>query len=179
MLLVDVLQQAVVALERRHQERAVGPREPVDGLQPVPRPRLYALRERVVGGDCAVDMLGLVALHVLLELFLRVGDDREVLRGDSIPLRAVAVPADRDAPPARLARRQHDAARDTRGEVLLVDAAIDDFTDQGCHSLLLKLARCVGRSSWSAGLTRDYGPVWVLSRRGFSNPRVRRKSWPD
>src|SRR3546814_4260475 len=60
----------------------------------------------LVDGDRHVDVFGLVARHVLLELFLRVRDDREVLRGNAVPLRAVAVTAERDAPPARLARRQ-------------------------------------------------------------------------
>src|SRR5262249_10027051 len=125
-------------------------------LQPVPRPRLDALRERVVDDHRDVDVLGLVARHVLLELFLRIGNDREVFRGDAVALRAVAVSAERDAPPARLACRQHDAAGDASGEVLLKDAAIDDFTDQGCHALLLSSpVRVVGHSSWSAGLTRE------------------------
>src|SRR5262245_11721919 len=135
--LVDVLQETFVALERGHEQRAVGLRQPVDGLKPVPRPRLDALRERVVDGDRDVDVLGLVARHVLLELFLGVGHDREVLGGDAVALRAVAVPAERDSPPARLAGRQHDPARDAGGEILLIDTAIDDFTDQGCHSVLL------------------------------------------
>src|SRR5262247_3288605 len=138
-LLVDVLQQALIALQRGHQDGAVGHGEPVDRLKPVPRPRLHALRERVVDDHRDVDVLWLVARHVLLELFLGVGDDREVLRGDAVALRAVAVAAERDTPPARLAGGQHDAARDARGEVLLEDAAIDDFTDQGCHSFLLEL----------------------------------------
>src|SRR5439155_6044831 len=140
-LLVDVLQQAVEALERRHQQRAVRHREPVDRLQPVPCPRLDALRQRVVDRDRDVDVLGLVARHVLLELFLGVGDDREVLRGDAVTLGAVPVSAERDAPPARLARRQHDTARDARGEVLLEDTAVNDLTDQGSHALLLTLTQ--------------------------------------
>src|SRR5215467_12807058 len=139
-LLVDVLQEALVALQRRHQHRTVGLGELVDRLQPIPRPRLHALRERVVDDHRDVHVLGLVARHVLLELFLRVGDDREVFRGDAVALRAVAVAAERDAPPARLAGGQHDAAGDASGEVLLKDAAINDFTDQSCHSFLLELA---------------------------------------
>src|SRR5262247_4263448 len=137
-LLVDVFQEAVVALQRGHQDRAVGYRELVDRLQSVPRPRLDALGERVVHDHGDVDVLGLVTRHVLLELFLGVGDDGEVLRRDSVALRAVAVATERDAQPARLARRQNDAARDARREVFLEDATVDDLTDQGSHSLLLK-----------------------------------------
>src|SRR6267142_1305800 len=159
----------VLAGDPESRERSLGAEE----RQLVPCPRLDALRQGVVHDDRDVDVLGLVTRHVLLELLIGVGDDREVLRGNAVTLGAVSVPAERDAPPARLARREHDPARDTRGEVLLEDAAIDDLTDQGSHSLLLKLAYCVtGRLSWSAGLTRDYGPVRALSRRAFSNPRV-------
>src|SRR5713101_7946506 len=165
-LLMDVLQQAVEALDRRHQQRAVRHREPVDRLQPVPRPRLDAFRERVVHGDRDVDVLGLVARHVLLELFLGVGDDREVLRGDAVSLRTVAVPAERDAPSARLARRQHDPARDARGQVLLEDTAIDDLADQGSHSLLLKLTLLRRGALLVVGWSdqRDYGHFPALSR---------------
>src|SRR5712664_3477021 len=168
-LLVDVFQQAVEALERRHQERTVRHREAVDRLQPVPRPRLDAFRQRVVHGDRDVDVLGVVARHVLLELFLGVGDDREVLRGDAVSLRTVAVPAERDAPSARLARRQHDPARDARGQVLLEDTAIDNLADQGSHSLLLKPTKltllrrgALVVVSWSD--QRDYGHTPALSR---------------
>src|SRR5882724_6906555 len=175
-LFMDVLQQAVEALERRHQQRTVRHGEPVDRLQPVPRPRLDAFRERVVDGDRDVDVLGLVARHVLLELFLGVGDDREVLRGNAVSLRAVAVPAERDAPSARLARRQNDPACDARGKVLLEDTAIDDLADQGSHLLLLTLTRLRGDSSWSAGLTTKITAT-LLSCQG--GRRQRSKCAPD
>ena len=69
-LLVDVLEERVERLERGHQHGAVGHGQPVDRLQPVPGPGLHALGERVVHADGDVDFLGLVAGHVLLELFL-------------------------------------------------------------------------------------------------------------
>src|SRR4030095_4301572 len=67
--------------------------------------------------------------------FLAVGDDREVLGRDAVTLRAVAVAAEGDAPAPGLAGGEHDAARDPGGKILLEDAAVDDFADQGCHTL--------------------------------------------
>ena len=135
------LRSAVEGLQRGHQHGAVGHGEPVDGLQAVPRPRLHALRQRVVEHDRHVDVLGLVAGHVLLELFLGVGDDGEVLGRDAVALRAVAVAPEGDAPPAGLARRQHDAARDAGGEVLLEDAAVHDLDRSGLPYTLLRESR--------------------------------------
>src|SRR5713101_4783983 len=132
-LLVNVLEQRRRCLERGHEDGAVRDRQPIDGLKPVPGPGLDALAEGVVDADGDVDFLGLVARHVLLELLLGVGDDRKVFGGDAVALGAVAVAAERYAPSARLAGRQHDAAADARREVLLEDAAVDDLTREMRH----------------------------------------------
>src|SRR5256886_5564181 len=59
-------------------------REPVDRLQPVPRPGLHTLGQGVVHANSDVHVLGLVTGHVLLELFLGVGDeDRKSTRLNS------------------------------------------------------------------------------------------------
>src|SRR4029077_14422019 len=108
-----------------------------------PGPGLDALGEGVVDADGDVDLLGLVARHVLLELFLGVGDDREILGGNAVALGAVTVAAERYAHSAGLAGRQHDAAADARREVLLEDTAVDDLTREMRH-----------RSSSPQGLVR-------------------------
>src|SRR5712692_6074065 len=136
-LLVDVLEQIRRALERGHEERAIGDGQPVDRLEYVPRPGLDALGQRVVHADGDVDFLGLVAGHVLLELFLRIRHDGEVLGRDAVALGAVPVAAEGDAPPPGLAGREHDAAADAGGEVLLEDAAIDDLAGEMGHTLPL------------------------------------------
>jgi hypothetical protein len=88
------------------------------------------LGQRVVEDDRDIRVLRLVARHVLLELFHAVGNDREVLGGNAVTLRTVAVSAERDAPATGLAGREHDAAADSRGQVLLKDPAVDNFDDQ-------------------------------------------------
>jgi hypothetical protein len=60
------------------------------GCSPYHGPRLDALRQGVVHDDRDVDVLGLVTRHVLLELLIGVGDDREVLRGNAVTLGAVS-----------------------------------------------------------------------------------------
>src|SRR6185369_16895596 len=111
----------------------------------VPRPRLHPLGQGVVEHHRHVGVLGLVAGHVLLELFLRVGHDREVLGRDAVALRAVAVPPEGDAPAAGFPSRQDDAARDTSGEVFLEDTAVYDLADQRCHTGLLRRLLVSGR----------------------------------
>src|SRR5207247_2640701 len=95
-----------------------------------------------------------VARHVLLELFLGVGDDREVLGGDAVALGTVAVATEGDAPSARLACREDDAAADARREVLLEDAAIYDFTREMRHRSSSRWAPPARPSCWSTGQTR-------------------------
>ena len=167
-LLVDVPEEVVRRLERGHQQRAVGQGQPVDRLQPVPRPGLDALRERVVHADGDVHLLGLVARHVLLELFLAVRHDGEVLGGNAVALRAVTVAAEGDAPAARLARGQDDAAADAGGQVLLADAPVDVLTGEMRHADLLggpeggdglRPAISMMGSHWSAG--RLVGPHYA------------------
>ena len=137
---MDVLEEVGRALERRHEQGAARDGQAVDRLQPVPGPRLDALGQGVVDADRDVDLLGLVAGHVLLELFLRVRDDGEVLGGDAVALGAVAVAAEGDAPPPGLAGGEDDAAADARGEVLLEDAAVDDLAGEVRHAFLLERA---------------------------------------
>src|SRR5207245_10637624 len=91
---------------------------------------------------------------VLLGLFLRAGDDGGVLAGDAVALGAVTVAADREPPRSRFAGREHDAARDAGGQVLLKDAAVDDLTDQGCHTR--SSVRRADTGLWSGGPTRGY-----------------------
>jgi hypothetical protein len=136
LLLVDVLQQLFGLLERRHQHGAIGNGQPVDRLEAIPGPGLDALGQGVIEADRDVDFLGLVACHVLLELFLTVGDDGEVLGRDAVPLRTIAVAAEGDAPPPRLARRQHDASADAGRQVLLEDPAVDHLTREMRHCRL-------------------------------------------
>src|SRR5262249_35979591 len=116
---------------RGHQQGAAGNEQPVERLQSIPGPGLDALGKRVVHADGDVHVLRLVPGHVLLELFLRIGNDGEVFGRDSVALRAVAVTAEGDAPPPGLSGAEHDAARDPRRQVLLEDSAIYDLTDQG------------------------------------------------
>ena len=163
-LLVDVAEQIVERLQRRHQHGAVGDREAIDRLQPVPRPRLHALAQRVVDADRDVDVLGLVAGHVLLELFLAVGHDGEVLGRDAVTLRAVAVATEGNAPAPGLAGREHDAARDAGGKIFLKDAAVDDLADQGCHTLAPPWAGLPSRASGPVVRPRKIlRPPWTLS----------------
>src|SRR5262249_31225733 len=132
-LLVDVFEEMLGRLQRGHEQRAVGNSQPVDGLKPVPRPGLHALGERVVDADGGVDLVGLVARHVLLELLDGVCHDREVLGGDAVALRAVAVATEGDAPPAGLAGGEDDASTDPSGEILLEDTAVDDLAGEMRH----------------------------------------------
>src|SRR4029453_17164979 len=88
----------------------------------------------VVPADRDVELLGLVASHVLLELLLGIRHDGEVLGGDPVALRAVPVPAEGDTPPPRLAGREHDPAGDPGGEVLLEDAPIDHLDGEMRHA---------------------------------------------
>ena len=151
---MDVLEELARGLERGHQHGAAGDGQPVDGLQPVPGPGLDALGEGVVDADGDVDLLGLVAGHVLLELFLRVGDDGEVLGRDAVALRAVAVAAEGDAPPAGLA--YSDPSRLETARVVLTAG----FVLAAC--LRRWLARSSGRSR-EAGLT-SYPGIYDISQ---------------
>src|SRR5439155_800657 len=126
-------------------------------LQPVPRPRLDTLGGGVVHADGHVHVLWLVAGHVLLELFVGVGDDREVLGRDAVALRAVAVAPEGDPPPPGLTCREHDAARDAGGEVLLEDTAVHDLANQGSHALLRALNWALVGWSDHKSATHDVG----------------------
>src|SRR5262249_53532246 len=130
-LLVDVAEDALDRLDRRHQQGAAGNDQTIEGLQAVPGPGLDAFGQGVVHADGDVHVLGLVPGHVLLEFFFRIGDDGEVLRRDAVTLWTVAVAPEGDAPPPRFSSAEHDPARDPRGQVLLEDSAIYDLTDQG------------------------------------------------
>src|SRR4030095_14547156 len=147
--LVDVLEQRGRTLERGHQERTARDGEPVDRLEPVPGPGLHALRERVVHADRDVHLLGLVAGHVLLELFLRVRDDREVLGRDAVTLRTVPVASEGDPPPPGLPCGEDDAAADGRGEFLLEEAAVDALAGEVSHALPPRNASGESLVGWS------------------------------
>ena len=123
------------ALERRHQHGAV--RRAVRrliGWSPYHAHDSTPLQRVSSTQIVTSSFLGLVAGHVLLELFLGVRDDREVLGRDAVALGAVAVAAERDAPPAGLAGREHDPAADPRGEVLLEDAPVDHLDGEMRHA---------------------------------------------
>ncbi len=133
---MGVLQERLGGLGGGDEEVTVGEQEPVDGLEAVPGPGLDALAQGVVHADGNVELLGLVAGHVLLELFLGVRHDGEVLGGDPVSLGAVSVAAEGDPPLASLAGREDDAPGDAGRQVLLEDAPIDDLTDQVGHAIL-------------------------------------------
>src|SRR5262249_8883483 len=102
----------------------------------------------------------LVARHVLLELLLGIGYDREILCGDAVALRAVAVPPERNAPPTGLPGREDDAASDPRGEILLEDTPVDHLDGEMRHEQ--PPAGLPGRwranAVWGSDLfTRPYG----------------------
>ena len=146
-LLVDVLEELVGRLQRRHQHGAVGNREAVDRLEAVPRPGLHALGQRVVDADGDVDVLGLVAGHVLLELFLAC---RPRSRSPWPGCRCAGGcrrSARRQCPTAPPCGPRGRCRGDPGGEVLLEDAAVDDLADQGCHTLAPPVAGLPSRAS--------------------------------
>src|SRR5262245_7141417 len=107
--------------------------ELVDRLEPVPGPGFDALAERVVDTDGDLELLGLVASHVLLELLLGVRHDREILGRNAVSLRAVAVAPEGDAPAASLPGREDDPPGDPGGQVLLEDAPVDHLDGEMRH----------------------------------------------
>src|SRR5262249_26878104 len=115
--------------------------------------------------------LGLVALHVLVEFLHAVRDDREVLGGDAVALRAVAVPAEGNAPPTCLACGEDDATTDSSREILLEDAAIHDLTCEMRHRSSSSLTQPQAPS-----LTQPQAPSLTQPQApSLTQPR---RSWP-
>ena len=165
-LLVDVPKELARRSRGGHEQMAAREEEPIDRLEPVPGPRLHALAQRVIDADGDVELLWLVASHVLLELLLGVGHDREVLGRDPVSLGAVAVPSERDAPPPGLPGREHDPAGDPRGEVLLEDAPVDDLDGEMRHARPPAAPEDRGNRvavCWSDLLPESYGETPHLS----------------
>ena len=129
--------QLLRLFQRGDDQRAARLEQLVDRLQPVPGPGLHALEERVVDHDADVDFLGLVLGLPFLQGDLVAGDNGEVLGGDAVALRAVAVPAEGDPGFSLPVRCQHDGAADVGRELFLEDSAIDDFDcEKTAHVLL-------------------------------------------
>src|SRR5262249_55185861 len=131
LLLVDVAKDSLDRLNRRHEQAAAGNEQSGERLESIPRPGLDALGQRVVDSVGYVHVLGRVPRSVRREVSLRMREGGEVLGGDAVALRTVAVAAEGDSPPPGLSSAEHDPARDPRRQILLEDSAIYDLTDQG------------------------------------------------
>src|SRR5439155_6324259 len=132
---VAQLDDGLRARHRRHDQRAVRLQEPVDRLQPVPRPRLHAFAQRIVDGDANVGFLGLVLGHPFLQSLVVGSDDGEVLGGNAVALGAVTVAAEGDAGLAIVLGGQYDPAADVLGQVLLKDPTVHDlYCEEAAHS---------------------------------------------
>ena len=109
---------------------------PVVGLLEEGDRELAALCAYTVVLPDVPELLSPILAVVPLQLFLGVRHDGEVLGRHPVSLRAVPVAAEGDSPFARLASREDDPAGDSGRQVLLEDAAVDDFTDQVGHTVL-------------------------------------------
>src|SRR5262249_4848789 len=162
-------------LERSDDQGAVGLEQLVDRLQPVPRPGLDALEERVVDADADVDLLGLVLGLALLQRGLVIGHDGEVLGGDPVALGAVAIPAEGDARLSLAVGSEHDGAAEVRRELLLEDSPVDDLDcEESAHAFLPPAQICrITTSSISPRCCRTAASAALASGRWMAR-RMRR-----
>src|SRR5258708_26596266 len=149
---MGVLEELLGTVDGGHEHGPIGHGQCVDRLKPVPGPGFHALEQGVVDAYGDVHFLGLVAGHVLFELFRGVGHDGKVLGRDTVPLGTVPVAPECDAPLPGLAGREHDPAHNPSSQVFLENTPVHHFTDEVCH--VTPLPRSTSRGSRSGLLVR-------------------------